>query len=107
VIEHTDPRWSDGDPAFAADHDRLRGVLAAQRAWVPAHQVDERRVAIGYMANIIMPQRFPAIAAAIGRAELGRLVRVWAAEFLDAAAAADAVDPAEDFLAFLRRVTDR
>lgn len=113
VLEHSDPRWSDADPRFAADWERLRAVAARAPAEAPAHPIDVDRVAIGYMANVVLPQRLPALVDKLGRAAFDALVRRWGAAYLARVPAAgtvvlraderalyagELVDPIADFL---------
>jgi hypothetical protein len=82
VVEHSDPRWNDEDPHFAADHARLRDLLGRVQQSGPAHQVDLERIAIGYMANLILPQHCPELHDALGAPLFGKLARRWGADYL-------------------------
>jgi hypothetical protein len=123
VIEHTDPRWTDDDPAFAGDHARLHAMLdRGSTPWQPAHAVDEWRVAAGYLTNVVLAERFPEVVAGLGREVFAELVRTWAARFAARTPASATVvlrhderslyreplvDPIADFVSFLREVALR
>ncbi len=81
VLEHSDPRWTDDDASYRADCEQLYRAIAAAPPPV-AHPVDEERVAIGYMANVVLPQRFSALYSALGADVFGRIAREWGAAHL-------------------------
>ena len=112
VLEHSDPRWTDADPRFAADWERLRTVAAREITNAPAYAIDVDRVAIGYMANVVLPQRFPALVAKLGKPAFDAVVRRWGADYITrvpdgtvvlraderALYAGELVDPVADFV---------
>lgn len=118
VIEHTDRRWDDAQPEFHSDHERLARLVAAPES--PAVKaIDTDRVAIGYMANLVLPHRCRPLYDAIGKEAFKALVLSWGADFLARAKDIDAsfvmrpeevplfpgrvLDPADDFLQYAAR----
>ena len=77
VLEHSDPRWTDADGAFAADWQRLRDTTASHAEPAPAHPIDVEKVGIGYMANVVLPLRLPSLVKQLGKPAFDSLVRAW------------------------------
>jgi hypothetical protein len=119
VLEHTDPRWSDTNPAFALDVARL-SELCKPRTFAPRHTVEDNAAALGYLAHVIVPHCFPALAERVGRGGIEQLLRAWCPEYLSRVASASAgelpvrgdehalypegaFDPLDDFTRFLGR----
>ncbi len=82
VLEHSDPRWTNANAGFARDWDQLRAASVAPAPRLPAFPIDPDQVAIGYMANVVLPQRLPAVHAELGRPAFDALVRAWAPAYL-------------------------
>jgi hypothetical protein len=123
VLEHSDPSWIARPAELQADWDRLVARAEAAPAPSRALPIDRDAVGVGYMANVIVPQNFPALVHALGRAELGALVREWAPEYLERVARstvrlavlrrgddfwpeADKHDPLGDFDRFVRALVE-
>jgi hypothetical protein len=76
VIEHTDPTWSTRTNEFDADFYRLREAISKPRN--SPTSFDLKRIALGYFANVIVPQRLPQLATIVTRDTLRDLLRRWA-----------------------------
>lgn len=83
VLEHSDPVWSQRAELFLADWHRLCALAGSDHAAPARPTIDREAAALGYMANVVVPQHFPALAAALGRRDLALLVREWGRGFLD------------------------
>ena len=99
VLEHTDPAWRSAPDLFSQDWERLRTIVSthAGQAAARAHY-DYSKIGAGYFANIILPQRYPELAEALGPRGFREVVCDWAQEFY----AAQAPKSAEGGIAFLR-----
>jgi hypothetical protein len=83
VLEHSDPVWAGRAELFLADWGRLCALSARPHEPPARPSIDREAAALGYMANVVVPQHFPALVAALGRRDLALLVREWGREFLD------------------------
>lgn len=116
VLEHTDPAWRDRTAAFSADFARVLDLASA--AAVPPPERDQARIAIGYLARILLPARFPELARILGPERFAALVAAWADAFLAGAGShegfpvlrafdrgylPESLDVAEAFGAFLQQ----
>ncbi len=117
VLEHTEPVWAEKLSRFAEDWAQ---VLPYQQggAFHGPPDVDEIQAAIGYMTNVIIPQRMGPVAEVLGRAALRAQVAAWAPTFFAKTAQMGAIvsfqgrdffgptvpqlDPLQDFAEFLR-----
>jgi uncharacterized protein (UPF0276 family) len=83
VLEHTDACWADMQDAYRADWLRLQRLIAAEQSKISAVQrIDHEVIGIGYMANIVLPQRFPQVVEALGQEDFSAVVQEWGTEFL-------------------------
>lgn len=120
VLEHTDPCWAGQPEKFTDDLELLRGCASERHTECP-DPVDTESAGIGYMANIILPARFPEVVKAVGRKTFVSLVRAWADAYLQAVKGEkerlvflrpmddflrrpESIDPIEDFRQFLIHV---
>jgi hypothetical protein len=122
VLEHTDQCWSKALSRFTADLRRLKRQLAKPFSAMPAHRVDPGSAGIGYMANVVLPHRFPELFTQLGEDRFNAAARVWATRFLKRAKEQrnryssfraserflrqlDHIDPMEDFAVFARQLS--
>lgn len=84
VLEHSDPSWKGDSRSFTQDFARLADLASAAEPGRPIAEnpIDQTKAAISYLANIILPARFPVLYEELGADRFPALVRIWAADFL-------------------------
>lgn len=120
VLEHTDSCWANQKDSFLADWHKMEQLVNNRETVSQRRQpIDVKQAGIGYMANIVLPQRCPQIYALLGQERFTQIARAWGRHFLAriemhseayvAIGQADyldytghLVDPVADFLEFLK-----
>jgi uncharacterized protein (UPF0276 family) len=82
VLEHTDPSWAARGEALRADWRRLGEALDRAAAAPPPPPVDVDAAGVGYMAQVVLPQAFPALREALTAGAWRALVGAWAGDYL-------------------------
>lgn len=81
VLEHTDPAWGRAPARYQAEFQGvIATVSAAERRTVAV--VDEERVAIGLLANVVFAARLPDLRQLLGPALFRSMVGDWAEAFI-------------------------
>ena len=81
VVEHTDPIWGQKPAQYHADFQRVEALAASTKMRAPA-VVDEERVAIGLLANVVFARRLPELRELLGPPTFRALVGEWAETFI-------------------------
>ncbi|MGH1347794.1 MAG: multinuclear nonheme iron-dependent oxidase [Nannocystales bacterium] len=81
VVEHTDPVWAERPEGYRAEFDRVAELVANTRRRTPV-EVDEERVAVGLLNNLIFARREPQLHALLGPSLFRSIVGEWADQFI-------------------------
>lgn len=81
VLEHTDLAWADRPAAYLQEFDRV-AVAVRNAGRRRAAVVDEERVAVGLLANVVFPPRVPELRDLLGPARFRSIVGEWAETFI-------------------------